>query len=60
MRHSRLQFHESVRQAYRETASWGFIDVFRHLHPDVVQYTLWDYLSANIVCLRFARRFERI
>jgi exodeoxyribonuclease-3 len=37
-------FHESVRRAYKETAGWGFVDVFRHLHPDRLQYTFFDYL----------------
>jgi exodeoxyribonuclease-3 len=42
-------FHESVRQAYKETVSWGFTDVFRHLHPDRLQYTFWDYLRPSSV-----------
>ena len=36
-------FHEDVKRAYRDTASWGFVDVFRKLHPDRLQYTFWDY-----------------
>jgi exodeoxyribonuclease III len=40
-------FHESVRQAYKDTASWGFEDVFRHLHPERLQYTFWDYLRPS-------------
>ena len=27
-------FHIDARMAYKETAAWGFIDVFRKLHPD--------------------------
>jgi len=23
--------------------AWGFVDVFRKLHPDAVQYTYWAY-----------------
>ena len=42
-------FHESVRQAYKETVAWGFTDVFRHLHPDKLQYTFWDYLRPSSV-----------
>ncbi len=26
----------------------GFIDGFRHLHPDTIQYTWWDYQGAKI------------
>lgn len=37
-------FHESVREAYSKTVSWGFVDVFRKLHPEVQQFTFWDYL----------------
>lgn len=36
-------FHIDARNAYKETVSWGFTDVFRKLHPDRVQYTYWDY-----------------
>jgi exodeoxyribonuclease III len=36
-------FHIDARNAYKATVSWGFVDVFRKLHPDRVQYTYWDY-----------------
>jgi len=36
-------FHIDARDAYRYAVGWGFIDVFRKLHPDRVQYTYWDY-----------------
>lgn len=36
-------FHIDARNAYKEAVSWGFVDVFRKLHPDRVQYTYWDY-----------------
>jgi exodeoxyribonuclease-3 len=36
-------FHIDARNAYKQTRSWGFTDVFRKLHPDRVQYTYWDY-----------------
>jgi exodeoxyribonuclease-3 len=42
-------FHIDARNAYKETLAWGFVDVFRKLHPDRVQYTYWDY---------FRRAFE--
>ena len=32
-------FHEDVRRAYKETVSWGFVDVFRKLYPDRLQWT---------------------
>jgi len=36
-------FHIDARNAYKQTVAWGFVDTFRQLHPDVVQYTYWDY-----------------
>ncbi|MEE8126824.1 MAG: exodeoxyribonuclease III [Nitrospirales bacterium] len=36
-------FHEDARRAYGDTASWGFVDVFRHHFPDRQQFTFWDY-----------------
>lgn len=36
-------FHIDARNAYKEAVAWGFIDVFRKLHPERVQYTYWDY-----------------
>lgn len=40
-------FHEDARRAYRETLSWGFVDVLRELYPDKQQYTFWDYLRPS-------------
>jgi exodeoxyribonuclease-3 len=36
-------FHIDARNAFREALVWGWVDVFRKLHPDRVQYTYWDY-----------------
>jgi exodeoxyribonuclease-3 len=38
-----VDFHIDARNAYRESVSWGFVDVFRKLHPDAVAYSYWDY-----------------
>lgn len=38
-----VDFHIDARNAYAGAVSWGFIDTFRKLHPDRVQYTYWDY-----------------
>ena len=40
-------FHESVRNAYKDAVSWGFVDVFRRLYPDKQQFTFWDYLRPS-------------
>jgi exodeoxyribonuclease-3 len=42
-------FHIDARNAYKETAAWGFVDVFRKLHPDAVQYTYWDFFRNSFV-----------
>lgn len=36
-------FHIDARNAYKEAVAWGFVDLFRKLYPDRVQYTYWDY-----------------
>lgn len=36
-------FHIDARHAFQNVVAWGFVDVFRRLHPDRVQYTYWDY-----------------
>jgi exodeoxyribonuclease-3 len=40
-------FHIDARTAFHETAAWGFVDVYRKLHPDRVQYTYWDYFRSS-------------
>jgi len=40
-------FHEDARQAYEDTVSWGFVDVFRHHYPRRQQFTFWDYRRPN-------------
>ena len=52
-------FHIDARTAYRETVSWGFIDVFRKLHPDRVQYTYWDFFR-NAFERNFGWRIDHI
>ena len=42
-------FHEDARRAYKDTLAWGFVDVFRKLHPDKQQFTFWDYLRPSSV-----------
>jgi exodeoxyribonuclease-3 len=52
-------FHIDTRLAYKETAAWGFTDVFRKLHPDLVQYTYWDYFR-NAFERNFGWRIDHI
>lgn len=43
-------FHPEARAAFKRTADWGFVDLFRRVHPNRVQYTYWDFFHD-----RFAR-----
>ncbi len=36
------------REAFERVLSWGFIDAFRYLYPDKVQFTWWDYIGGMI------------
>ena len=54
-----VDFHIDARNAYKETVAWGFVDVFRKLHPDLVQYTYWDYFR-NAFQQNFGWRIDHI
>ncbi|MCU0587040.1 MAG: exodeoxyribonuclease III [Syntrophobacteraceae bacterium] len=46
-------FHPDERAALKDAMSWGFVDLFRRLHPHRRQFTFWDYrmrggLSRNL------------
>jgi exodeoxyribonuclease-3 len=52
-------FHIDARTAYKDAAAWGFVDVFRKLHPEVVQYTYWDFFR-NAFQRNFGWRIDHI
>jgi exodeoxyribonuclease III len=54
-----VDFHIDARNAYKEAVAWGFVDVFRKLHPDVVQYTYWDFFR-NAFERNFGWRIDHI
>jgi exodeoxyribonuclease-3 len=54
-----VDFHIDARTAYKAAVAWGFIDVFRKLHPDRVQYTYWDYFR-NAFGRNFGWRIDHI
>jgi exodeoxyribonuclease-3 len=54
-----VDFHIDARNAYKQTVAWGFIDVFRNLHPDRVQYTYWDFFR-NAFDRNFGWRIDHI
>ncbi len=36
------------REALKAVLDWGFIDAFRYLYPDKVQFTWWDYIGGMV------------
>jgi exodeoxyribonuclease-3 len=43
-----VDFHPEARAALERVREWGFVDVFRHHHPDERDhYTYWDYRARN-------------
>ncbi len=36
------------REAFQRLLNWGFTDIYRHLFPDRIQYTWWDYIGGAI------------
>jgi exodeoxyribonuclease III len=54
-----VDFHVDARNAYKECVGWGFVDVFRKLHPERVQYTYWDYFR-NAYSRNFGWRIDHI
>ncbi len=36
-------FHPRERETLQTVCSWGFMDLFRKHHPDLQQFTFWDY-----------------
>ena len=53
-------FHEDVRRAYLKTLSWGFVDVFRYLHPKRQQFTFWDYRQPSALDSNRGWRIDHI
>ncbi len=58
-RENEVDFHIEARTAYKAAVAWGFIDVYRKLHPDRVQYTYWDYFR-NAFARDFGWRIDHI
>jgi len=56
-----VDFHPEVRAAFERVKEWGFVDVFRLLHPDEPdQYTYWDYRARNPVANKVGWRVDHI
>lgn len=53
-------FHVDVREAYADTVSWGFTDVFRAQHPEPGHYTFFDYRTVNAVKSKMGWRIDHV
>jgi len=54
-------FHPAEHEAFEYVRQWGFIDVFRCLHPgEAGHYTFWDYRIPNGVKRRMGWRLDHI
>jgi exodeoxyribonuclease-3 len=36
------------RKCFQDLLGWDLLDVFRHLHPEKIQFTWWDYIGGAI------------
>lgn len=53
-------YHIDARQAFADTVSWGFVDVFRKHHPEPGQYSFYDYRTINAVQKKMGWRIDHI
>jgi len=56
-----VDFAPEARQAFRQVSDWGFVDVFRLLHPgEEGHYTYWDYRVRNSLERNMGWRIDHI
>jgi exodeoxyribonuclease-3 len=56
-----VDFHPLAREALENVRAWGFVDVFRKLHPgEAGRYTYWDYRSATALQRNTGWRVDHI
>lgn len=53
-------FHKDAKNAFGKVVSWGFVDLFRKHHPNVRQYTFFDYRVRNAVENNIGWRVDHI
>ncbi|MDP6848183.1 MAG: exodeoxyribonuclease III [Kiritimatiellia bacterium] len=53
-------YHVDVREAFAETQSWGFVDVFRKYHPEPGQFTFFDYRTPNAAKRKMGWRIDHM
>ncbi len=56
-----VDFHPLARAALEKVRDWGFVDVFRELHPgEAGHYTFWDYRFAGAINRNVGWRVDHI
>jgi exodeoxyribonuclease-3 len=56
-----VAFHPRARAALEKVGEWGFVDVFRKLHPgEPGHYTYWDYRVAAAIKRKIGWRVDHI
>ena len=55
-----VAFRPDVRAALQQVKDWGFVDVFRQLHPEAGHYTFWDYRLKDAVDRNIGWRVDHI
>ena len=53
-------FNPEVTRVLYEVMKWGFVDVFRKIHPEPDHYTFWDYRVRNAVQRKIGWRVDHI
>ena len=53
-------FHPEVKKALNEVKRWGFIDVYRKIHPEPEKYSFWDYRVPRAVERKLGWRVDHI
>jgi exodeoxyribonuclease III len=53
-------FHQQIRDTYRQTVDWGFVDVYRHFHRGKGHYTFFDYRTLHAAQREMGWRIDHI
>jgi len=53
-------FHPAEHEALAGVMQWGFVDLYRHRHPDEKAYTFWDYRLPNAVTRGLGWRIDHL
>lgn len=55
-----IGYHPREHEALAAVKKWGFVDVYRHHHPEEKEFTFWDYRIRNAVKRGIGWRIDHI